>query len=133
MMAGVVGASAWAATPDPMPAIVPTAAVSSTTPAVDTTIATAAFTPSPPSSTATAAILATQTPAPVTLNLWQSIEPGATDSGVLADLVQQYMRQHPIVTVNVQAIPSYQAYQRWQSGVAAGTAADLVLASNDTL
>ena len=86
---------------------------------------------------ATEAATSTPTPsatsAPVRLSLWQTFDVGSAEDQVLTALVNDYVHRRPGLTVDIQNIPSYQIYNRWQSGVADGTAGDLVLASNDTL
>ncbi len=82
---------------------------------------------------ATSVLGATTDAAVVTLTVWYAYPVGGADERVLIALVAQYMAEHPGTTVQLQNLPSYQVYPRWQAGVPAGTAADLLVAPSDTL
>ncbi len=77
---------------------------------------------------------ATPTASPVTLTIWHSYHTGGSEEQAVTQIVAQYMKDHPNVTVNVQNIPFDQIFNKWQTDVASGgTAADMFTAPNDDL
>ena len=81
----------------------------------------------------TEAPTAIATAAPVTLTLWHGYTAGSTEETAITQIVAQYMKDHPNVTVNVQRIASDQIVNNWQTDVSGGTAADMFTAQNDNL
>ena len=136
-VASVFGLSACTTVPTSTATLAPQLTADGVTPAPVTATAAIALLNTPPPSTpavtAAATLRPASTPGPLSLTLWQSLDPAGAEGRVLTGLVNDYTRQHPGLTVEIQTIPDYQIYSRWQAGVAAGPAADLVLASNDTL
>ncbi len=132
-----LGMSGCGSVPTGTATLAPRPTAASVTPAPATATAAIAFTDTPPPSspavTAAATLRPVSTPGALSLTLWQSLDRVGAEGRVLTGLVNDYTRQNPGLAVDIQTIPDYQVYSRWQSGVAAGTGADLVLASNDTL
>lgn len=87
---------------------------------------------------ATMAPVATAAPtaaaAPITLTIWHSYHTGGSEEQAISQIVAQYMKDNPNVTVSVQNIPFDQIFTKWQTDVASGgSAADMFTAPNDDL
>jgi arabinogalactan oligomer / maltooligosaccharide transport system substrate-binding protein len=114
-----------AATPEPTTAPPPTTAPATTAP--EATVA--------PTEVPTEVPTAAPTEAPkVELTIWHAYNAGGSEEKAINQIVAQYMKDHPNVTVNVQEIPFDQIFNKWKNDVASGgTAADMYTAPNDDL
>jgi arabinogalactan oligomer/maltooligosaccharide transport system substrate-binding protein len=125
-----------AATPAPTAVPVqPTSAPAATVAPTSAPAATVAPTTAPAATEApTTAPAATTSGAAVTVTLWHSYHAGGTEEQTINQLVAQYQKDNPGVTVNVQEIPFDQIFNKWKTDVASGgTAADMFTAPNDDL
>jgi len=93
------------------------------------------------SAPATSAPAATSKPADtlapaekVELSIWHSYHTGGSEEQALTQIVADYMKENPNVTVAVQAIPFDQLFNKWKTDAASGgAAADMFTAPNDDL
>jgi len=83
---------------------------------------------------ATQAPAATAAPAPVTLTIWHGYHAGGSEESTINQIVANYMKANPNVTINVLEVPFDQLYNKWDTAVAAGqNSPDIFTAPNDNL
>lgn len=134
-----LAACAPAATPAPTAVPQPTTAPATSAPAATEAPTTAAATVAPTTAPAatvapTTAPAATTSSATGTVTVWHSYHAGGTEEQAINQLVAQYMKDNPGVTVNVQEIPFSQIFNKFKTDVASGGAsADMFTAPNDDL
>jgi arabinogalactan oligomer / maltooligosaccharide transport system substrate-binding protein len=91
--------------------------------------ATAAATTAP-----AATVAATTSGATGTVTLWHSYAAGGSEEKAINQLVAQYQKDNPGVTINIQEIPFAQIFAKFTTDVASGGAsADMFTAPNDDL
>jgi arabinogalactan oligomer / maltooligosaccharide transport system substrate-binding protein len=98
--------------------------------------ATATSVPAPVSTqgaASTQAPAATAAPAAVTLTLWHGYHAGGSEESTINQIVTQYMKDHPNVTITVLEVPFDQLYNKYETDTAAGGGPDLYTAPNDNL
>jgi arabinogalactan oligomer/maltooligosaccharide transport system substrate-binding protein len=128
-----------AATPAPttvpvQPTTAPVATTAAATEAPTTAAATVAPTTAAATVAPTSAPAATKAGATGTVTLWHSYHAGGTEEQAINQLVAQYQKDNPGVTVNVQEIPFAQIFAKFKTDVASGGAsADMFTAPNDDL
>jgi arabinogalactan oligomer/maltooligosaccharide transport system substrate-binding protein len=94
-----------------------------------------AATPTPTPKPAPTPVPPTATPAPkpVTLTLWHSYHTGGSEEQAITQIVANYQKANPNVTVNMLAIPFDQIFTKWETEVAAGGGPDMFTVPNDNL
>jgi arabinogalactan oligomer / maltooligosaccharide transport system substrate-binding protein len=123
----ILSACAPAATPTQAPAAPAQPTNTSAAAPAEPTATTAA---APAEATATTAAPAA---AAAEITLWHGYHTGGSEEATLTKLVDQYMKDHPTVKVNVLAIPFDQIFNKYETETAAGGGPDLYTAPNDSL
>ncbi len=86
--------------------------------------ASAEVTPTP---LATTPVIATNTPAPVTLQFWTVLPDKGINEKNLNDFIQTFQKENPSISIKVSSQPSYtDLYRKVVASIAAGTLPDLV-------
>jgi arabinogalactan oligomer / maltooligosaccharide transport system substrate-binding protein len=96
--------------------------------------ATAAPATAAPATAAPSATLPPATAAPaVTLTIWDGYHAGGSEEATITKLVNQYMTDHPNVTIDLLEVPFDQLYTKYETDTAAGGGPDMFTAPNDNL
>lgn len=76
---------------------------------------------------------ATEAPQAVKLQLWHAYHTGENEEKAINQILDQYRKDHPEVTIDVLAVPFDQIFNKWETEVAAGGGPDMFTAPNDNL